>query len=76
MTDTDIEQHEGFRVTTPLRAVLESAESGVDQDIVDSAVNELLDRGTMTRRRLAHTAQAVGPRAELAIERALRSVAE
>ncbi len=71
LADSDIEQREGFRVTTPLRAVLETAAAGTDQDIVDSATTELLDRGALTRRRLLYAAQEVGPRAELAIERAL-----
>ncbi|MFI1462894.1 type IV toxin-antitoxin system AbiEi family antitoxin domain-containing protein [Nocardia carnea] len=72
LDDHEIEDHEGFRVTTPLRAVLETAQAGIDQDVVDSAVTELLDRGFSSRRRLLHGAQEVGPRAELAIERALR----
>lgn len=70
--DHEIEDHEGFRVTTPLRAVLETAQSGMDQGVVESAVTELLGRGFSSRRRLLHGAQEVGPRAELAIERALR----
>ncbi|MEV3964837.1 hypothetical protein AB0M34_28775 [Nocardia sp. NPDC050193] len=69
----EIEQHEGFRVTTPIRAVLETAQAGMDQDVVDSAVAELLDRGLSSRRRLLHGAQEIGPRAELAIERALQA---
>jgi len=73
LTDKDIEQHEGFRVTTPLRAVIETAVSGADQDIVDAAVTELLDQGAVSRRRLLHAAQELGPRAELGVERALRA---
>jgi predicted transcriptional regulator of viral defense system len=72
--EDDIEQHEGFRVTTPVRAVVETAQSGADQDVIDSAVAELLDRGTTSRRRLLHAAQAIGPHAELAVERALRTL--
>lgn len=72
----DIEEQEGFRVTTPLRAVLETAAEGIDQDIIDAAVADLLDRGALTRRRLLHAAQEIGPRAELAIERALQGANE
>jgi len=72
LAESDIEEHEGFLVTTPLRALLETALAEMDQDIVDSAATELLERGALTRRRLLHAAQEVGPRAELAIERALR----
>jgi predicted transcriptional regulator of viral defense system len=76
LTDTDVEQHEGFRVTAPLRAVVETAAAGMDQDVVDAAVAELLGRGLTSRRRLLHAAQELGPRAELAVERALRAEAE
>ena len=76
LADKDVEHHEGFRVTTPIRAVVETAAAGTDQDIVDAAVTELLDRGTVSRRHLLHTAQELGPRAELAIERALRAETE
>lgn len=76
LEDKDIEQHEGFRVTTPLRAVVETAAAGTDQDIIDAAVTELLDRGMISRRRLPYAAQELGPRAELAIERALHAEAE
>ncbi|MGK4905781.1 type IV toxin-antitoxin system AbiEi family antitoxin domain-containing protein [Streptomyces albus] len=72
----DIEQHEGFRVTTPLRAIAESAAAAVDQDLVDSAVADALFRGLTSRRRLLHAAQELGARAELGVERALREAAE
>ncbi|RSM63606.1 hypothetical protein DMH03_09625 [Amycolatopsis sp. WAC 01376] len=73
LSDDEIEQHEGFRVTTPVRAITESAAVGVDQDILDSAVAEALERGMSSRRRLLHAAQELGPRTELAIERAMRA---
>lgn len=76
LADKDIEQHEGFRVTTPQRAIVETADSGADQDVIDSAVEEVLARGITNRRRLLDAAQRVGPRAELAVERALRTGAE
>lgn len=69
----DIEQHEGFRVTTPLRAVAETAAAGADQEVVDSAITDLLDRGVASRRRLLNAAQELGPRAETAVERSLRT---
>jgi len=76
LADKDVEQYEGFRVTTPLRAVVETAATGTDQDVVDAAVSELLDQGRASRQQLLHTAQKLGPRAELAIERALRTMAD
>ncbi|MGB6165143.1 MAG: hypothetical protein WCF33_24100 [Pseudonocardiaceae bacterium] len=59
---SEIEQREGFRITTPLRAIAETAEADVD----------LLNCGTATRRQLLHAAQRLGARAELGVERALR----
>lgn len=73
LAEVDIEQHEGFRVTTPLRAVVETAASGADQDVIDSAVTDLLSRGAASRQRLLHAAQQLGPQAELGVERALRA---
>ncbi|MGH3813511.1 MAG: type IV toxin-antitoxin system AbiEi family antitoxin domain-containing protein [Pseudonocardiaceae bacterium] len=68
----EIEQREGFRVTTSVRAIAETAEAGADQDVLDSAVADLLNRRAATRRQLLHAAQRLGARAELGVERALR----
>jgi predicted transcriptional regulator of viral defense system len=69
----DIEEREGFRVTTPVRAIAESAVDGMQQDVIDSAVADLLDRGGATRAQLLRAAQRAGKAAELAIERALHA---
>ncbi|MQA98289.1 MAG: hypothetical protein GEV11_28190 [Streptosporangiales bacterium] len=42
LTPDEIEHHEGFRVTTPTRAIAETAAARMDQDILDSAVNWFL----------------------------------
>jgi hypothetical protein len=73
LTDTEIEQHEGFRVTTPVRAIVECAAASVDQGVLESVVAEALERGVSTRRCLLLAAQELGPRAELGVERALRA---
>ena len=41
----EVEEHEGFQVTTPVRAIVESAADGTDHEGIDSAVAVLLDRG-------------------------------
>jgi predicted transcriptional regulator of viral defense system len=69
----EIEDREGFKVTTPLRAITESAAEALDQDMIDSAVAELLQRGEATRGQLVRAAQRLGSRAELGVERALRA---
>ncbi len=71
----DVEQRDGYRVTTPVRAIVESAAAKMDQDIVGSAVDEALERGLTTRRALMEAAQRLGSRAELGIERALAQLA-
>ncbi|WP_166029160.1 type IV toxin-antitoxin system AbiEi family antitoxin domain-containing protein [Streptomyces chilikensis] len=71
LTESDVEERMGYRVTTPLRALTECAEDGEDQDILDGAVTEALAQGIVSRRRLLHAAQTLGPRAELGVERAL-----
>lgn len=74
LADTDIEDRAGYRVTVPSRAIAECAADDEDQDVIDSAVAEALDRGIVTRRRLLHAAQPLGARAELGVERALRAL--
>lgn len=74
LADTDIEDRAGYRVTLPTRAIAECAADDEDQDVIDSAVAEALDRGIVTRRRLLHAAQPLGARAELGVERALRAL--
>ncbi|MDP9799001.1 putative transcriptional regulator of viral defense system [Catenuloplanes nepalensis] len=72
LVDDDVEERDGVRVTTPVRAIVECAAAQVDQDVLDSAVVDALDRGLTTRQRLLHAAQRLGARAELGVERALR----
>lgn len=72
----EVEQHAGYRITTPVRAIAESAAARIDSDDLASAVTEAMQRGLATQRQLLYTAQRLGPRAELGIERALRSMNE
>ncbi|NJP30605.1 type IV toxin-antitoxin system AbiEi family antitoxin domain-containing protein [Micromonospora thermarum] len=74
LASDEIEERDGYRVTTPVRAIVECAAARLDQDVLDSAVAEALDRGLTTRRSLLHAAQQFGARAELGVERALREV--
>ncbi|WP_410874290.1 type IV toxin-antitoxin system AbiEi family antitoxin domain-containing protein [Nocardia sp. A7] len=74
LADDEIEVRDGYRVTTPARAIIEAAAAQNDQEVLDSAVADALARGLVTRRRLLHGAQLLGARAELGIDRALREV--
>jgi len=71
LTDTDIENREGYSVTTPLRALIDVAAGDAAQEHIDSAVAAALERGLVTARRLRAVADARDERAALRIERAL-----
>lgn len=70
----DIEEHEGFRVTTPLRSLLDVAAGELDLDQLGQAIAEALARGMTTRRALLDRADEFGANAALRIERALQGV--
>lgn len=75
LSPDEIEDRSAYRVTTPIRAIAECAGARADQDILDSAVAEALERGLTTKRHLLHAAQRLSTRAELGVERALRNSA-
>lgn len=65
----DLEQRSGWRVTTPLRTLVDVAVSATPQEILDDAVTEALDRAIVTPRRLRE--RIGGGRAEARLARAL-----
>ena len=66
----EIEEREGFRVTTPVRSLVDVA-SAVDGDQLDRAIKEARELGVLTPRQLRERAEAVGVEAALRIEQAL-----
>lgn len=70
----DVQEHEGFRVTTPLRSLLDVAAGELDLDQFGQAIAEALARGMTTRRALLDRADEFGANAALRIERALQGV--
>ena len=48
----DIEEREGFRVTTPLRTLLDAAAGDISQEQLEKAVSDALSRGLVRRRKL------------------------
>ncbi len=54
----DVEERVGFRVTTPLRTLLDAAEGGVSQEQLEKAVAEALERGLARERRLAEAVRS------------------
>lgn len=70
----DIEEHEGFRITTPLRSLLDVATGELDLDQLGQAIEEALVRGMIARGPLLARADEFGSNAALRIERALQEV--
>lgn len=73
--ESELEDHGGYRISTPSRAIAECAADGMSQEILDGAVADALAAGRVTRRQLRATAAEFGPRAELGVERALQAAA-
>lgn len=75
LTGADVRNQEGFKITTPLRSLLDVAAGSLDQDLLSGAVRDGLDQGLVTRRALLSRAPEFGPHATLRIERALQGEA-
>lgn len=53
----EIEQREGFAVTTPLRTLLDAASSGMSQEQLDIAVRDAITRGLVRKGTLGQVAR-------------------
>lgn len=71
--DDDIEERVGFRVTTPTRAILESA-ADMDIDRLAGAIRDAVGQGVTTASRLRSRAREFDQSAAVAIDSALRQV--
>lgn len=74
LDDADTEERGGWRVTTPIRTLVDVAEGNLAQEIVDAAVAAAIERGMLTRRDLRRRTADVRDRAALRLERALKAV--
>lgn len=72
LPDDDIWQYEGFRLTTPLRTLLDVSAGTLDLDQLVDAIQRTFERTPAVRTALISRAEEFGPRAALRIERALR----
>lgn len=68
---TEIQDHAGFRVTTPMRTLIDIAAAAPDEDQLARAIAEAQKRGLFTLRALAAQAEVIDPRSALYIERAI-----
>lgn len=69
----DLIDHGGFRITTVARSLADVA-AGADETQLSRAIQQATSGGLLTLRRLRDRAEAVGPRAALAIERAISAL--
>ena len=74
LPESDVEIQEGFKVTTPLRSLLDGAAGDLDGDQLERVIRDAIDSGLVPRRALLGRADQFGSRAALRIERALTGV--
>lgn len=74
LSPADSEQRSGFRVTTPLRTLVDAAESTLSQEHLDRAAYDALQRGLV--RRLSLATAACSPAARTRLDRALAALVE
>ena len=67
----DVEDREGYRVTTVERSLLDTAAGDMSQELVESAISDAVSRRLVRPRHLRSRSDEFGPRAALRIERAL-----
>jgi predicted transcriptional regulator of viral defense system len=72
LTDQDVQHHTGFRVTTPLRSLIDVATEAPDEDQLARAIEEARRRGLVVIRELRSRSEQIDPRAVLYVERALQ----
>jgi predicted transcriptional regulator of viral defense system len=72
LSNDDVREREGVRVTSVERTIADVARSGLSDDLILQAIGEALDRGLTTRARLEDLAKTRGGRTKRLVERALR----
>jgi predicted transcriptional regulator of viral defense system len=65
LSEPDLEHHDGFRVTTPLRTLLDVAIGPVPRDQVEKALREAVRQGLIRRSQIEHAATGHPGRAAL-----------
>lgn len=72
LTDNDVVQRTGFRVTTPVRSIIDVAAFSPDEEQLTRAIDDGRQSGLLTIRTLRSRAEAIDARAALNIERAIQ----
>lgn len=72
LSDDDVVEHRGFRVTSVLRTIIDIAATGVDEDQLARAIEDARSGGAITLRQLRTQAELLDLKAALRIERAIQ----
>lgn len=75
LPEDDIWLYEGFKITTPLRTLLDVAAGTLDLDQLAEAMQQAFERTPAARDALVLRDEELGSRAALRVERALRMIA-
>ena len=74
--EKDVEMREGFRVTTPLRTILDLARGHLDQERLTAVTKDAMRKGLLDRRTLlnilAKTPKDIAPSEQVTLQLALR----
>ncbi len=72
LANGDVLDRQGFRITSPLRSLLDVAAENLDLDQLATAISDAFEAGVVTRRQLLARADEFGDHAALRLERALQ----
>lgn len=75
MPASDVIERNGFRVTTPIRSIIDVASGAPDEDQLARAIDDARSAGLLSIRGLRARAEVIDPRAALYIERAIARMA-
>ena len=71
MPPSDVTEQQGFRISTPLRSVIDVAAGNLDIDLLAGAVGDALRNGLISRREILGRIDSHGEHAAVRMERAL-----
>ena len=72
LPEEDIVKRVGFRITTPIRSIIDVAALSPDEDQLARSIEDARQNGLLTIRSLRSRSEIVDPRAALYIERAIQ----
>jgi predicted transcriptional regulator of viral defense system len=74
LPSADVVERKGFRITTPVRSLLDVAAGDLDLDLLAGAVDDALRSGIVSRSEIFGRVDELGEHAALRMERALQRV--